>query len=155
MPYLGHYTLVDLVASPLYSHSTPPIANLGVTPLGLWDQNDLPQPSHCFRDSSVLAFAPQSTPDTTTCSLYFVGPSSISWWCTILFNDILSNTIRQLGCGLTINNRCPLKAGSRQPGLAQRMRNLMPKSAETVSRRPKIVIVWHNQCQDEPMSSPC
>ena len=31
----------------------------------------------------------------------------------------------------------------------------MPKNAETVSRRPKIVIVWHNQCQAEPMSSPC
>ena len=60
----------------------------------------------------------------------------------------------QLGCGLTIKNRCPLKAGSRQPGLAQRMRNLMFKNAETVSRRPKIVIVWHNQCQAEPVSSP-
>ena len=31
----------------------------------------------------------------------------------------------------------------------------MPKNAETVSRRPKIVIVWHNQCQAEPMSFPC
>ena len=63
--------------------------------------------------------------------------------------------VGQLGCGLTIKNRCPLKAGRRHPGLAQRMRNLMPKNAETVSRRPKIVIVWHNQCQAEPMSSPC
>ena len=48
-----------------------------------------------------------------------------------------------------------VQAGRRQPGLAQRMRNLMPKNAETVSRRPKIVIDWHNQCQAEPMSSPC
>ena len=54
-----------------------------------------------------------------------------------------------------MKNRCPLKAGSRQPGLAQRMRNLMPTNAETVSRRPEIVIVGHNQCQAEPVSSPC
>ena len=47
-----------------------------------------------------------------------------------------------------------VQAGSRQPCLAQRMRNLMPTNAETVSRRPKIVIVWHNQCQAEPVSSP-
>ena len=60
-----------------------------------------------------------------------------------------------LGCGLTIKNVCPLKAGSRQPGLAQRMRNLMPTNAETVSRRPEIVIVGHNQCQAEPVSAPC
>ena len=31
----------------------------------------------------------------------------------------------------------------------------MPTNAETVSRRPKIVIVGHNQCQAEPVSSPC
>ena len=31
----------------------------------------------------------------------------------------------------------------------------MPTNAETVSRRPKIVIVGRNQCQAEPVSSPC
>ena len=31
----------------------------------------------------------------------------------------------------------------------------MPTNAETVSRRPEIVIVWHNQWQAEPVSSPC
>ena len=34
----------------------------------------------------------------------------------------------------------------------------MPTNAETVSRRPQIVIVGHNQCQAEqaePVSSPC
>ena len=31
----------------------------------------------------------------------------------------------------------------------------MPTNAETVSTRPEIVIDGHNQCQAEPVSSPC
>ena len=48
-----------------------------------------------------------------------------------------------------------VKAGSRQPGWAQRTRILMPTNAQTVSRRPGIVIVGHVKCQAEPVSSSC
>ena len=65
--------------------------------------------------------------------------------CLVLTNRIVKKTL---------SHDPSVQAGSRQPGLAQRMRNLMPKNAETVSRRPKVVIVWHNQCQAEPMSFP-
>ena len=67
--------------------------------------------------------------------------------CLVLTNRIVKKTSF---------SRSSVQAGSRQPGLAQRMRNLMPTNAETVSRRPEIVIVGHNQCgQAEPVSSPC
>ena len=66
--------------------------------------------------------------------------------CLVLTNRIVKKTSF---------SRSSVQAGSRQPGLAQRMRNLMPTNAETVSRRLEIVIVGHNQCQAEPVSSPC
>ena len=71
--------------------------------------------------------------------------SAHSGYCSVLTNRIVKKTSF---------SRSSVQAGSRQPGLAQRMRNLMPTNAETVSRRPEIVIVGHNQCQAEPVSSP-